>query len=44
MISSFLSDVYFREDPMPYVGALDRYDIQIPDSWATGKLNAVSRI
>ncbi|KAM0791702.1 hypothetical protein ACM66B_003974 [Microbotryomycetes sp. NB124-2] len=33
-------DVYFREDPVPHLGALDQYDLQIPDSWATGKLNA----
>ncbi|KAK4050608.1 hypothetical protein OIV83_003334 [Microbotryomycetes sp. JL201] len=33
-------DVYFKEDPVPYLGALDQFDLQIPDSWATGKLNA----
>ncbi|KAK4054972.1 hypothetical protein OIO90_003313 [Microbotryomycetes sp. JL221] len=33
-------DVYFKEDPVPHLGPLDQFDLQIPDSWATGKLNA----
>ncbi|ORY62727.1 hypothetical protein BCR35DRAFT_194981 [Leucosporidium creatinivorum] len=33
-------DVYFKEDPVPYLGALQHYDMQIPDSWHSGRLNA----
>ncbi|GAA5848888.1 hypothetical protein JCM8547_006380 [Rhodosporidiobolus lusitaniae] len=31
--------VYFKEDPVPYMGDLTSYDLQIPDTWSSGHLN-----
>ncbi|BGP41186.1 hypothetical protein JCM10449v2_005160 [Rhodotorula kratochvilovae] len=31
---------YFKEDPVPYMGDLSSYDLQIPESWTTGHLNS----
>ncbi|KAM0753511.1 hypothetical protein T439DRAFT_353309 [Meredithblackwellia eburnea MCA 4105] len=33
-------DVYFRDDPLLYMGELDEYDIQIPDSWSSSHTKA----
>ncbi|GAA5992850.1 hypothetical protein JCM10908_001372 [Rhodotorula pacifica] len=30
---------YLRRDPVPYMGDLNTYDLQIPDSWSTGQTN-----
>ncbi|GAA6008812.1 uncharacterized protein JCM10292_004679 [Rhodotorula paludigena] len=31
---------YFKQDPVPYMGDLSSYDLQIPESWTTGTLNS----
>ncbi|GAA5871048.1 hypothetical protein JCM1840_007578 [Sporobolomyces johnsonii] len=31
---------YFREDPVPYLGELSDYDLQVPPEWTTGKPDA----
>ncbi|BGP25599.1 hypothetical protein Rt10032_c06g2984 [Rhodotorula toruloides] len=31
---------YLRQDPVPWMSDLSEYDMQIPDNWATGKLNS----
>ncbi|KAI5481222.1 hypothetical protein MNV49_005657 [Pseudohyphozyma bogoriensis] len=33
-------DVYFRDDPVPFMGALDDFDLQIPNSWTTHNTKA----
>ncbi|GAA6040288.1 hypothetical protein JCM8097_009402 [Rhodosporidiobolus ruineniae] len=30
---------YFRDDPVPYMGDLSSYDMQIPDTWSSGYIN-----
>jgi hypothetical protein len=32
--------VYFREDPVPHLGTLGSYDMQLPDTWSTAHTNA----
>lgn len=32
----------FRRDPVPYMGDLGSYDLQIPESWSTGRTDSVS--
>ncbi|BGP17358.1 hypothetical protein JCM10213v2_005376 [Rhodosporidiobolus nylandii] len=32
--------VYFRSDPAPYMGDLSSYDLQIPNTWSSGYINA----
>ncbi|KDE07727.1 hypothetical protein MVLG_02001 [Microbotryum lychnidis-dioicae p1A1 Lamole] len=34
------SDVFFRTDPVPHMGSLADYDMQITDTWKTGALQA----
>ncbi|GAA5902044.1 hypothetical protein JCM8208_006671 [Rhodotorula glutinis] len=31
---------YFKEDPVPYMGDLGLFDMQIPESWTTGRPNS----
>ncbi|GAA5832510.1 hypothetical protein JCM11251_001353 [Rhodosporidiobolus azoricus] len=31
--------VYFKRDPVPHMGDLSSYDLQIPDTWSTGYIN-----
>ncbi|GAA5922535.1 hypothetical protein JCM1841_006191 [Sporobolomyces salmonicolor] len=31
---------YFREDPVPYLGELSDYDLQVPPDWTSGKPDA----
>jgi len=35
------SGTYFKEDPVPYMGDLGLFDVQIPESWTTGRPNSV---
>lgn len=35
------SGTYFKEDPVPYMGDLGSFDLQIPESWTTGRPNSV---
>ncbi|GAA6023998.1 hypothetical protein JCM10207_006850 [Rhodosporidiobolus poonsookiae] len=32
--------VYFKDDPVPHMGDLSSYDVQIPDTWSSGYINA----